>query len=252
MFYSSGDVAEYGTSVQEALRLDFAALAGVAAERVSISVESASVRISFTIIAESAAESEAYVDLLSSKLATAEVAEAQLGVSIIATPAFEAVIRRAFSPAPPFPSLPSAPPTVLSSSAALSGAGGESAGMLVGIVGGIVLALLLVAAALWVCRRRKRRSRSSYRARSYVSEEGISASRACKQTSPPGSSAVGYTYSRPEVSSNEAGFTSLRTMGGASPVLRRLQMDEYEGASPLHKTRARPMGIVEASFPLQI
>lgn len=266
VFYVNGDIAEYGASVQEALRLDFAALAGAAAERVFVSVEPASVRISFTIAAESVAESEAYMGLLSSKLGTAELAAAQLGAPIIATPAFEVAVRRVFSPAPPqpaapsptllFPPTPSTPPIVLSSSsAALSGAGGESMGMTVGIAVGVVLALLLVVAALWVCRRGKRRSRSRYRARSYDSEEGTSASRTCKQPSPPGSSAVGYTYSRPEGPSNDGGFTSLRTMGvvgGSSPVLRRLHMDEYEGASPLNKSRGRPMGIVEASMPLQI
>ena len=125
------------------MRGEVAALAGVSADDVALSVMAGSVVVSARISVADAAAATATVSSLGARLSDASVASALLGVTVEGTPSLEAVVEQRMVLAPSSP-----PPSHDASSA-----------LVIGVAAGTAAALLLslcVARVTCWCRRRGR------------------------------------------------------------------------------------------------
>ena len=151
MLVAAGSVGDFGLARRTELRTRLAAAAGVAVEKVTLSVEAASVRLRFSVSVEAAA-STALAATLEAALPSADAASALLGVAVLTTP----LLTLGEQP-PRLHRDPTAPPLNESASHVESGGGEDSSlALLLAGAGALLLAGLILVVAAVLFRRAKR------------------------------------------------------------------------------------------------
>ena len=148
---AAGSVADFGLARRTELRTRLATAAGVAVEKVTLSIEAASVHLRFSVSVEVAA-STALAAALEAAFPSADAASALLGVAVLTTPLLTLEGR------PPQLHRDPTPPSLNESASHVESGGGEdsSLALLLAAVGALLLAALLVVVAAVLFRRAKR------------------------------------------------------------------------------------------------
>ena len=148
---AAGSVADFGLARRTELRTRLATAAGVAVEKVTLSIEAASVHLRFSVSVEVAA-STALAATLEAAFPSADAASALLGVAVLTTPLLTLEGR------PPQLHRDPTPPSLNESASHVESGGGEdsSLALLLAAVGALLLAALLVVVAAVLFRRAKR------------------------------------------------------------------------------------------------
>ena len=161
---AAGSVDDFDPVRRTELRTRLATASGVAVEKVTLSVEAASVRLRFSVRVE-AAESSVLAASLEAALPSSDAASAVLGVEVLTTPLLTLKAQPSPPPSepldlPPQPHLDpfsTSPPLEERASHVESGGGDDSSlALLLAGVGALVLAALLVMVAAVLFRRAKR------------------------------------------------------------------------------------------------
>ena len=160
---AAGSVDDFDLVKRTRLRTRVAEAAGVAVQKVTLSVEAASVRLRFSVRVE-AAVSRVLAASLEAALPSADAATDMLGVAVLTTPQLTLEARSEPLDLPPRPhrdpistSSSTSPPLEERASHVETGGGDDSSlGLLLAGVGALVLAALLVVVAAVLFRRAKR------------------------------------------------------------------------------------------------
>ena len=163
VLFAAGSVDDFDLVKRTRLRTRVAEAAGVAVQKVTLSVEAASVRLRFSVRVE-AAVSRVLAASLEAALPSADAATDMLGVAVLTTPQLTLEARSEPLDLPPRPhrdpistSSSTSPPLEERASHVETGGGDDSSlGLLLAGVGALVLAVLLVVVAAVLFRRAKR------------------------------------------------------------------------------------------------
>ena len=148
---AAGSVDDFGLARRTELRTRVATAAGVAVEKVALSVEAASVRLRFSVRVEAAASSVLAASL-EATLPSADAASALLRVEVLTTPLLTLEGR------PPQLHRDPTPPSLNESASHVESGGGEdsSLALLLAAAGALLLAVLILVVAAVLFRRARR------------------------------------------------------------------------------------------------
>ena len=147
---AAGSVDDFGLVRRTELRTHLATAAGVAVQKVSLSVEAASVRLRFSVSVEVAA-STALAAALEAAFPSADAASALLGVAVLTTPLLT------LEEQPPQLHRDPTPPSLNESASHVESGGGEDSSLVLLLAGaGALLAVLILVVAAVIFRRAKR------------------------------------------------------------------------------------------------
>ena len=147
---AAGSVDDFDLVRQTELRTRLATAAGVAVQKVTLSVEAASVRLRFSVSVEVAA-STALAAALEAAFPSADAASALLGVAVLTTPLLT------LEEQPPQLHRDPTPPSLNESASHVESGGGEDSSLVLLLAGaGALLAVLILVVAAVLFRRAKR------------------------------------------------------------------------------------------------
>ena len=148
---AAGSVDDFGLARRTELRTRLAKAAGVAVEKVILSIEAASVRLRFSV-SVGAAASTAVAAALEAALPSADAASTMLGVVVLTTPLLT------LEGQPPLLHRDPTPPSLNESASHVESGGGDNSNLalLLAGAGALLLAALILVVASVLFRRAKR------------------------------------------------------------------------------------------------
>ena len=147
---AAGSVHDFGPVRRTELRTRVATAAGVAVEKVTLSVEAASVSLHFSVLVEAEALTTMAASLAAA-LPSADAASALLGVAVETAPLLTLAGQSEPLTLPPQPHRDPTPPTLDDSASHVESGGGEDSNLALALAGAgalLLAALLVVVAAV--------------------------------------------------------------------------------------------------------
>ena len=157
MLVAAGSVDDFDMVRRTELRTRVATAAGVAVEKVTLSIEAASVLLRFSVLVQAAA-STTMAASLAAALPSADAASVLLGVAVETAPLLTLAGQSEPLALPPQPHRDPIPPPLQESASHVESGGGEDSNLalLLAGAGALLLAVLLVVVAAVLFRRAKR------------------------------------------------------------------------------------------------
>ena len=150
MLVAAGSVHDFGPVRRIELRTRVATAAGVAVEKVTLSIEAASVSLHFSVLVEAEALTTMAASLAAA-LPSADAASALLGVAVETAPLLTLAGQSEPLTLPPQPHRDPTPPTLDDSASHVESGGGEDSNLALALAGAgalLLAALLVVVAAV--------------------------------------------------------------------------------------------------------